>query len=511
MYPRVELEGFTEEPEYPPIQHDGTTKGVRDQIRLDWYEDLKKISTVEGKLYEIDRQFEHYMAHILNYIPVSNSLPLIKYLTQTVFVNSLPESYKTSPSASEQINEKEMHENSTLHNRIRQSVLDQVALDKYESARLGKKYFMTQPVKDNNRLHYLSNTMIQNIANRVKRIAALELNQQLVDYQIDLCPAIRSWWYHSGFQPPNNKIFYKSRKDEDGNINQIIQLDGAPAMNMRGEHFIEPVVSLDDSLVTDTKQVEKCRYPLKNYDALFKFRRPVALPGFWYEDEPRFDFPHTSFLNMDCLNLRNQSIKNQAVPLKDDEDCLNGQAVLTAFGWLNSISMYHGYTPFQELDYPFTCQIITTNGQDWLFNVYQMNSHTFHRDLGGPKRNNVCWSSGLMKLYEKYENDNFKGVNDDVIDLVIKFFGRKTSQDYTNQLDLRSHLGEDTRSDEEKELMRDQLREYYINRRNRHLLAQWAVPLYEHIFFRSPECRHTIRHVKPKWRPDKPKMPKIFE
>lgn len=495
LYPKPVVEGYTDQPEYPPL-NDASRKGLKRQIRLDWYDSIKSQPTAEAKLYEIVRHCNHYIAHFNNFLKPHNSLKLQKYMTQTYLVNRLPDNYMNPVSEG-------------LISTVRDIILEQIALDKFESLKKGPQ-FVSKQVRDGIKDAYVSNLFNQNMVNNVKKVLVAD-NPQLLSYQYDLSPAIRSWWYHSGFQAPNNKRYFQCRKDEDGCINQMIQMNGSSSLNIRSDSMIEPVISQTDPIVTDTTLIEKLSINLKLYGGQFKFKWPVALPGFWFEDEPRFDFPHTCFLSTDSLSHR---IYQNELPINADDDkeeSLIGTAISTGYSWLNSLSMYHGFTPFQELTYPFTCQLVTTNGQDWLFTIYQLNSHTFHRDLGGPKKNNICWSSGLLQLYEKYEDGKFYGVNDDVVKLVIRFLAQQTSPLYTSQLTLRPHLCEDTRSEEEIEKCKKVYRRCVEGRINRWMAHQWKVPLWEHLFFRSKANRYRITHMKPRWHIPKPQTPRFFE
>lgn len=511
MYPKTdERPEFTDEPEYPPL-NDGSRNGVRTQVRLDWYDKVKSLPTVDQKLHEICRLGTHQMPHINNWIKSYNSLPLAQYATQTHLIDKLPDRYslKRIQDGDEGATTTSQQYKTTF-DRVKQSVLDQIAIDQYESIHKSARY-VSKSIRDGNRQAHVSNGFVQNVVNNTKLVLATEANPQLIDYQYDLSPAIRSWWYHSGFPPPNNKVYFKNRKDEAGNINQIIQMDGSSAMNIRSDSFIEPIVSQTDTLVTDTTLVQKCPQPLKHYEALYKFNWPVALPGYWFEDEPEFDYPHTCILTTDCLELRNSRNHKAVKPLNDYDNALQVQSILTAYGWLNSMSMYHGFTPFQEIEYPFTCQVITTDGKNWLFNVYQLNTHTFHRDLGGAQKNNICWSSGVKQLYQEYTNGQFMGVDDEVIDLLIRFMSQKNDPDYTAQLNLKPYLGTDERTTEEKEQIKKLLRFMIEGRKNVWMKSQWRVPLFEHIFFRSPEGRNRITYMKPQWHIPKPKTPPQFE
>lgn len=494
---------YTDEPQYPPL-NDGSRWGLKRQIRLDWYEKLKSLPTAEMKMYEITKHCEHYIAHFNNWLPNYNSLPMIKYMTRTHLIDSLPLAYQEpKPNGDKQ---------DDIESSVEKILLNQIALDLYESCKT-KPHYVSKTIRgDNDRNQFISIRNIQNMITGIKSVIATDKNDQILDYQYDYSPAIRSWWYHSGFQPPNKKPFYKSRTDDDGNINQMIQMDGAAALNIRSDNLIEPILPFDSDIINDENLVDKFNYSLAYYGAKYKFKRPVALPGFWFEEKPKYDCPHTTFLTTDCLTTRSLHIKNCIRPIDDQENCLNGQAIMTAFGWLNSLSCYHGFTPFHELSYPFTCQVVTTNGQEWLFHVYQLNSHAFHRDLEIPVRNNICWSSGVMKLYGSYEDGQFNDVNKDVIKLLVKFMSQQTSPAYTQQLNLRPYLSEPVdQTEEQLNEARQRLRRNLEQRSNKYMKHNWSIPTWEHIYFHHKEMRQTITCERPLYHPPKPKYPKKFD
>ena len=529
VYPPREKEQWSEVAEYPPL-NDITSGGFQRDFRRNWYDSIKRMPTIDEKLHEINRHCSFKMAHIRNWSAVSNGLPVVQYLTRTHVINDLPDTYKSasdggSPGA-DGVSDLDVEKIS----RIKKTLLNQIALEKYENRKI-TNVFISHSIRENNYIQHIEDSLVQSLVTSLRRGLAADHNQELLDYQVDQSPALRSWWFHSGFEPPDNKPFWRSRRDADGLVNTMIQCDGRSAMNFRSDSLIEPVIDLDHELVTNTSLIQDQSYRLKAFKAIYKFKWPVALPGYWWykeneqEDDEKtflfqlegkkeriFDCPHSCFLTTDSLKLRNKLFHNHALPLSDTEDALNCQAILTAFSWLNSLSMYHGYTPYQEIDYPFTCQVITTDGQNWLFNVYQLNAHTFHRDLGGPKRNNICWSSGLMKLYEEYKGDGeFIGVNEQVLAYILRFFAQQTSPTYTKSLALRPHLGVDQRPEEERKETLRLLRRTIEGRTNRWKSSEHFVPMFEHIFFRAPELRYKITHMKPPFHIRPPVPPKMFD
>lgn len=506
LYPRKEIEGFSEVAEYPSL-NDGSKKGLLSQVRYDWYDTLKKIPTVDGKMHEINKHSNHFLAQTRNWIGTYNPTPLVQYMTNTRLINDLPESYQIN-----QETDQNKCNGSQLIDEVERIVLDQVALDKYQSKKR-EPMFLSKTVTIQLSRTRVHDQIVQNIVNNVKRCLARQANPQLLTYQSDLNPAIRSWWYHSGFPPPSNKIFYRSRKDEDGYVNTMIQMDGSCAMTMRTDSFMKPIVSLDDPMANEPDVIKSYGHQLRRFGFTYKFNNPVSLTGQWYTENQKHDFPHTCFLNTDCLRLRD--IKDYKIVRgeKDNEECLTAQAMLTAFGWANSMANYHGFTNFHEIEYPFTFQVISTDGQNWMFNVYQMNSHTFHRDFGKLKRNNICWSSGLMQLYKNFNSNKgeFEEINQDVIRLLVRFLSQKTDIDYTKSLNLRPYLGEENRDQTQIETERVALRRTIEQRKNKWLLHDWKVPLWEKIFFSWKPARYSIKQMKPRWHIPKTKYPRIFE
>lgn len=155
-----------------------------------------------------------------------------------------------------------------------------------------------------------------------------------------------------------------------------------------------------------------------------KTRYPTCTPGVWPDlefdhtvKEPH-DFPFMSVMGRKDLNVREAFHK--VTIANDDIDVLTGKAIISSFGWLNGLATNHGFTPFHEITYPFINQGWISDGKRFIFFVYQMNAHTFHSDLWEKDKRNLCWVSPEMMLYEKFENGEFHGVNDNVIRQLVK-------------------------------------------------------------------------------------------
>ncbi|OTF75151.1 ribosomal protein S30-like protein, partial [Euroglyphus maynei] len=86
---------YTEKPEYPPI-YEPTSDGKRKQIRLDWYQAIRRLPTAEQKIYEITKHYGHLSLMIDPVMSTYNGLPTQQSITRTHLINELPESYRSN-------------------------------------------------------------------------------------------------------------------------------------------------------------------------------------------------------------------------------------------------------------------------------------------------------------------------------------------------------------------------------------------------------------------------------
>ena len=143
----------------------------------------------------------------------------------------------------------------------------------------------------------------------------------------------------------------------------------------------------------------------------------ATLPGFWSDRSNGFDFPNLICHSREGLRLRERKNQKQ---FDDIQEVLDGMAIMSSFGWLNSLASNLGFSIYHELTYPLVTHGIITDGQFWSFFVYQLNTHSFHSDVDTNALRNVCWTSGELKLFDGYENGTLYGLNDEVLKLLVK-------------------------------------------------------------------------------------------
>lgn len=175
---------------------------------------------------------------------------------------------------------------------------------------------------------------------------------------------------------------------------------------------------MDHELCTNT-DLPKFDYNLLKLGVYLKRHNILSLPGFWPDHSEGFDFSNLICLNRQDIRLRDYTNRSN---FDDKQDVLDGMAIMSSFAWLTSIANNLGFTLYDHLTYPLVTNVVSTDGQYWSFYVYQLNNHTFYSDVVRDNVFNLCWSSGEMKLFDKYENGTFHGVNDDVLKYFVKVF-----------------------------------------------------------------------------------------
>jgi len=112
---------WTQTPEYPPIV-DNSTEGIKKQIRLEWYDAIKRLPTAQQKQYEIAKHYSHLNFMLEPVVQQYNALPLQQYITRThLFSGQLPTAYDS------------IDVDSLLDDNLKQSILDTIALHLFET------------------------------------------------------------------------------------------------------------------------------------------------------------------------------------------------------------------------------------------------------------------------------------------------------------------------------------------------------------------------------------------
>ena len=74
--------------------------------------------------------------------------------------------------------------------------------------------------------------------------------------------------------------------------------------------------------------------------------------------------------------------------------------------------MPSGFTTYNDVTYPFVTQAILTNGHQFSFYQYQLNTmvlHTDHNEAANPLFNE-CYATPPAELYHEVDSDRVKGM-----------------------------------------------------------------------------------------------------
>ena len=403
---------YTDTPEYPPLNDFQTMKHECSQKyeRLKWYKKIRQMPTVEEKMHEITEAASMPCSKINCWSHMYNFQNLWQNITRTNIIKGLPPVY-------------DQMDVSELRNKAMDSIVEAIRFHQEAKKRRLPRYKSTEILPNDMRPEYIRmNNMLQDALNvAIRKIT--ETSAHLVRSQIDQDPNITSFWYAPDLEVPNKKLRWTLF---DKNLcNQPIQLNETALVNIRNSEPIAQFIDPNDGSCNKCMYTESTLNPHK-FGHRNRWNRMTSTAGFWPETEATYEkvyeFPYFSLLSLHKLQHR-ERINGSAYP--DTKEAVEAMGLMYSFGWLNSMAFHHGFSPYDEVTYPFTTQTVLTDGQYWTFMAYQMNTHAFHSDLVemGVKssRKNMCWTSERLKLYESFgENGEPIGLNHEVVDLLLK-------------------------------------------------------------------------------------------
>ncbi|XP_015906879.1 large ribosomal subunit protein mL65 [Parasteatoda tepidariorum] len=393
-----------------------------------YYDTIKALPTVEQKLYEIS-QF-HRPKQLRYLIPALaksyNGIFFQRYITRTHLINHLPENFSLMDV------DKEYTEVSDV---FKQTVSSFYKND-WKSSDLNYQDYLCNKRDCSKLLNLL-------ILQCFKKLALK--NDYILESTIQQNPRINSYWFHNGFHSEKNKIYQE---------NLTFQFRDTPAFTIRIKKPLNAILKLEDPLCA-TAEVPDYNFHPKALGFAADRKWITSVPGHWFDDP--CDSPFLLVKTTDDFHKLLSKLQ-----FHDLEKIKESTAITSSFGWLNAAATYHGFTPYHDLTYPFVCHTIITNGQDWNFFVYQLNTIAFHIDVDKKDRRNICWSSGTIRLFDTIENGEIKGLNDEVFKILLKFLMNAPVSD--ENIKLKPYLGEDNRTEEEIDNMRYIYRNMYSHR-----------------------------------------------
>ncbi|XP_058058737.1 large ribosomal subunit protein mL65 [Anopheles bellator] len=477
---------YTAQPQYPPIQ-DPSFKAKKMREKGSWHQRVERLSSVEEKLFEINMpKYYGYKANILTdeRFPY-NIKPFVQYATRTCFQEGLPPCYDPLKEEATQILES-----------LRGELEDTIAFELSNYTHFG-----TTNVSPKEKEEALVRALLAQL-NRTLTNALAAKYPHLNETETDFDPRHEAFWFLGGIYPP--KLVRKIKEGQEWQkpyandpYDRNMQYIGKPYLALRHKHLLDPLVPgtvLDTlDIKQDNVEVPDFRYDPLALGYMTEFRHATTVPGFWPGDQHEF--------GLLSFQRRSHTIDRHRISaLNDLEDTLHVQGILSSFAWLLGQACYQGFSMFHDVTYPLTTQTVITNGKQWSFYAFQLNTTLVHSDqVDVNNRYNLCWGTKELQLYDSVdEGGKINGLRDEVLLRLIMFYMNQPKQ---RPDELKPYLcPKEPRVadivDEKRRVFMEQAYKHVVSNRPRHRLVP-EVYQWEKIY----KIDHKTRPMDPKRRP----------
>jgi hypothetical protein len=116
-------------------------------------------------------------------------------------------------------------------------------------------------------------------------------------------------------------------------------------------------------------KIQEYNYNPSIFKVFAEHTLPMQVPGHWYGDKREFNYL-TIMNTTKCLSY----LKHKFPGHNDDFDALKSMATTTGHAELTAQAYYLGFSMWKDLTYPLYGQYLLTNGQDFCFANYQLNT-----------------------------------------------------------------------------------------------------------------------------------------
>lgn len=381
---------------YPPIVASMTadSKAARQRRVQRWQATVHAAPSVEEKIRILTKvQFKKYVVH--PQIPALNADRWYQGFTKTVFVSGLPPAPALSPPSFDLAG-------------LRAAVCDCILQEHVYVRR-------RQPQSRFDRRQALASSLLDQVVGTLVNLLA-PLNPVLTTAALDYKRPVDFYWLRG-----EERILAGHRK---GHIDALrYQINDKPHNQIRISKQLPEFVPLDHSIPAEI--------PVMKYkpDKLPLFKRQYENRIFTGSKlaDPRC-YGHTQFhLLPDILNRERLLKQNQADQV---EVVFRANAIASLFAWTGAQAMYQGFWSEADVTRPFVSQGVITDGKYFSFFCYQLNTLalTVQADQNNPRKN-ICWGTQSKPLYERVEDNEVKGFDDDVLLQIVHFLLNKPKED----------------------------------------------------------------------------------
>ncbi|TRY95878.1 hypothetical protein DNTS_021405 [Danionella cerebrum] len=391
----VQAEASKAEAVYPPILPSRTAKSVASKKRVvaERFAELR-LQPPQEKIRVLTRiQRMKYVVYPQTF--AINADKWYQHFTKTAYISGLPEKY-TGKDFSAALDE-------TLFAEVK-SVVQTSLLQERWYLKKSKAFLQKQ------QLHDVA-PFIRNLVLCLRNLVT-KANPVLAGSSVDIEPQVHFYWLRGESTVP--------RGHRGGRIDPMrFQIDDTPITQIRIHQQLPEFLPLEDKTSSEVPVITLAP------DLLPLFRRQYdnnIYIGAKLEDP--CSYGHTQFHMVPdrfCRKLMSKRGLNDQI-----EVFLRANGIASLFAWTGAQAMYQGFWSEEDVTRPFVSQAVITDGQFFSFFCYQLNTLGLSpRADGLTDRNNVCWGTESMPLYEKIRNGEIVGWNDEVLRVLLQFFLNK--------------------------------------------------------------------------------------
>lgn len=298
----------------------------------------------------------------------------------------------------------------------------------------------------------ITQIIVEQLNRALLKVMSLEY-PHLGEVEVDYNPRHEAFWAVGGVQSTKNVVNSsngrKWQSKEARNVaDRLIQYSGNPYMCLRHQKQLASWKTLSESNnVGLSQKLPRFKYDARclGYDT--KYQHVTNIPGHW----PCVNEQTHPFLSIHSRAHLNFHSKLNAK--HDVQEALDALAIKASYSLLLAHASYNGFNTYNDLTYPLNTQTIITNGKEWSFYEYQLNTLLIHADneVGNPKVNFCRGSPPLSLFAEISKTGKCVGFNDDTFKQLLNFYGnvpkiQRTPEEL--QPFISSRLSEYTNSDQ---------------------------------------------------------------
>ncbi|XP_030565992.1 28S ribosomal protein S30, mitochondrial [Drosophila novamexicana] len=380
---------YSAEPEYPAIR-DLTFKGRKLQSAADWHEEIRQVPTVEEKMIKINMpRYYGYKVVDLNDTKVPfNALPLTQHYTRTMLEELPPKQAEPS--------EEKVDLDATVK-VARDDVIE--ALEFAHDCYKHQLSLLDTPPDAVTREQQLTQIIVEQINRSALQVLSAEY-PHLNEVEIDYNPRHEAFWAVGGVDPPKNVV--KSKKGRDwqkadayDSVDRLVQYTGEPYLALRHRHQLPTWKTPEESEnLALANQLPRYKYDARTLGYSTKYQHAINVPGYW----PSVNAPNFGMLSFQ--SRAHLQLRPQACGERDQLDALHALAIQSSYAWLLAQANYNGFNTYNELTYPLNTQTVITNGREWSFYEYQLNTLLVHGPhVDSNARVNFCRGTAPQPLY----------------------------------------------------------------------------------------------------------------